>query len=57
MRQRHLSNRVHADEAALDIAVGDAWCALTEDRARLVSLCDFSWIRAARAQAQAESGN
>lgn len=57
LRQRYLSNRVFADEAALDEAVGNAWCALIEDPARMVSLCDFNWIRSARQQAAAAAGN
>lgn len=53
LRQRYLGNRVFADKAALDAAVGNAWCALIEDPARLVSLCDFGWIRDARHRAAA----
>ena len=57
LRQRYLSNSVYPDQATLDAAVGRAWRDLTDDCARLVSLCDFGWIRAARAQAQAAFGN
>lgn len=57
LRQRHLGNRVFANEAALDEAVGHAWCALTDDPARLVSLCNFGWIRDARRRAAAAAAN
>lgn len=57
LRQRYLGNRVFADMKALDEALGRAWCALIADPARLVSLCDFDWIRQARERAAAMAGN
>ena len=48
LRQRHLSNRVYADQTALDDAVAAAWNAVADDPERLKRLCDFPWIKAAR---------
>ncbi len=48
VRQRHLSNRVYADQATLDDAVATAWNTLADDPDRLTHLCDAPWIRAAR---------
>jgi hypothetical protein len=57
LRQRYLSNRVFADMSTLDEAVGQAWCALIANPARLASLCDFEWIRRAREQAATMAAN
>ena len=48
LHQRHLSNRVYADQAALDDAVATAWNTLVDDPTPLRRLCDFAWIQAAR---------
>jgi transposase len=48
LRQRHLSNRVYADQAALDDAVAAAWNAVADNPERLQRLCDLPWIKAAR---------
>ncbi len=40
LRQRHLSNRVYADQATLDDAVATAWNTLADDPDRLTHLCD-----------------
>lgn len=48
LRQRYLSNRVYKDQAALDRAVGRAWCALASRPERVAKLCNFGWLRAAR---------
>ena len=47
LRQRFLSNRTYLDRPALEQAVGTAWNRLTEKPNRLISLCDFNWIRSA----------
>lgn len=47
MRQRHLSNRVFPDAAALDQAVTSAWLNLSSDLDRMRQLTDFDWIHCA----------
>ena len=43
LRERHLSNRVHAGYDAILNDVSAAWCQLTTER--LQSLCCYPWIR------------
>lgn len=47
MRQRHLSNRVFPDVAALDSAIALAWLSLSGDLNRVRQLTDFDWIHCA----------
>lgn len=44
LRQRHLSNRVYADQQALDDAVATAWNTLAFDTERLRRLTSYSWL-------------
>lgn len=48
MRQKKLSNRVHANEDDLWEAVEQSWLWITQDPAAIQKLCDFHWIQSAR---------
>ena len=52
LRQLYLSNRVYGDQAALDRAVGRAWCALASRPDRVARLCNFGWLHTPRNKAR-----
>lgn len=47
LRQRYLSNRHYSNHDALFEAGGNAWNTLSDDPAKLRSLCLFPWIESA----------